>query len=159
MNPLTRRGFVVASCSAAAASASASAATAEFLFFTPSQAALVTILTEQIIPSDSDPGAMNVGVVYYIDRQLTGPLAEFAPLYRTSLTAFEPIREMSFAAQTEFLKSIEAKEHGEPAARLFAVLIDHTMQGFYGAPSHGGNRGEASWKMLGIDKEMSGGHH
>jgi gluconate 2-dehydrogenase gamma chain len=152
MSSLTRRGFV------AIGTATAASAASEFTFFNASQAALVTLIAEQIVPADEDPGATRAGVVYYIDRQLSGPLSRFAPLYRESLAAFEPIREMTFAAQTEFLKSVERKERGEPAARLFAAMIDHTMQGFYGAPLHGGNRDEVSWKMLGIDHEMSGHH-
>ena len=32
---------------------------------------------------------------------------------------------------------------------FFALLVDHTMQSFYGDPRHGGNRDGASWKMLG----------
>lgn len=155
MTPLTRRDFVVLGAATAAAAAPAS----DFVFFTPSQAALVTIVAEQIVPADQDPGATDAGVVYYIDRQLAGPLSQFAPVYRESLASLEPLRNMAFAAQTDFLKAVERNEHGESAARLFNVIIDHTMQGFYGAPSHGGNRGDVSWKMLGIDQEMSGGHH
>jgi gluconate 2-dehydrogenase gamma chain len=153
MTPISRRNFVAIGAAAAANAAP------EFVFFTPGQAVLVTLIAEQIVPKDQDPGATDAGVVHYIDRQLAGPLSPFAPLYRESLSAFEPMREMPFAAQTEFLKSIEKKERGEAAARLFSVIIDHTMQGFYGDPSHGGNRDEVSWKMLGIDHEMSGGHH
>jgi hypothetical protein len=33
---------------------------------------------------------------------------------------------------------------------FFCLAVDHTMQGFYGDPRHGGNREGASWKMLGI---------
>jgi hypothetical protein len=33
------------------------------------------------------------------------------------------------------------------------------MQGFYGSPTHGGNRDEASWKMLGIQEIMGGHQH
>ena len=153
MTPITRRNFVVIGAAGAANAAT------EFVFFTPDQAALVTLIAEQIVPRDQDPGATDAGVVRYIDRQLAGPLSPFGPLYRESLPAFEPMREMPFAAQTEFLKSVEKKERGEAAARLFTVIVDHTMQGFYGAPSHGGNRDEVSWKMLGIEHEMSGGHH
>lgn len=149
---ISRRGFV-------AIGAAAVGAAAEFTFFTAREAALVAMICEQIVPKDEDPGATDAGVVYYIDRQLAGPLGPFAALYREGLGAFEPMRGMAFAAQTEFLKAVEKKEHGEAAARLFAVMIDHTMQGFYGAPEHGGNRGEVSWKMLGIEREMSGGHH
>jgi gluconate 2-dehydrogenase gamma chain len=41
---------------------------------------------------------------------------------------------------------------------FFEMLIDHTMQGFYGSPAHGGNRDGASWKMLGISGYMGEGH-
>ena len=37
----------------------------------------------------------------------------------------------------------------EPAT-FFKVVLDHTMMAFYGDPRHGGNRGRASWKMLGL---------
>jgi gluconate 2-dehydrogenase gamma chain len=33
---------------------------------------------------------------------------------------------------------------------FFGYLVDHTMQGFYGDPRHGGNREGVSWKMLGL---------
>jgi gluconate 2-dehydrogenase gamma chain len=154
MNPLTRRDFVVLGAAATASAAPAP----EFVFFTAAQAALVTMIAEQIVPADEDPGATGAGVVYYIDRQLTGALSQFAPVYKEGLTAFEPMRNMKFAEQTEFLKSVERRERGNAAARLFSVMIDHTMQGFYGPPLHGGNRGEVSWKMLGIDRQI-GGHH
>jgi len=29
-------------------------------------------------------------------------------------------------------------------------LVDHTIQGFYGGPRHGGNRDAVSWRMLGL---------
>jgi gluconate 2-dehydrogenase gamma chain len=35
-------------------------------------------------------------------------------------------------------------------AEFFNLIRAHAMQGFYGDPRHGGNRDEASWKMLGI---------
>jgi gluconate 2-dehydrogenase gamma chain len=154
MPPISRRDFVVIG----AASAAQAAPAPEFVIFTASQADLVKLIAEQIIPADHDPGATDAGVVYYIDRQLAGPLSPLAQLYRDALAAFEPMREMAFAAQTEFLKSVEKKEKGDAAARLFSVMIDHAMQGFYGAPSHGGNRDEVSWKMLGIQHEMDGHH-
>jgi gluconate 2-dehydrogenase gamma chain len=34
------------------------------------------------------------------------------------------------------------------SAEFFGYLVDHTMQGFYGDPRHGGNRDGVSWKML-----------
>jgi gluconate 2-dehydrogenase gamma chain len=33
------------------------------------------------------------------------------------------------------------------SAEFFGYVVDHTMQGFYGDPRHGGNREGVSWKM------------
>ena len=35
-------------------------------------------------------------------------------------------------------------------SEFFSMVIDHTMQGYYGDPRHGGNRDAVSWKMLGL---------
>ncbi len=128
----------------------------EFAFFTAAEASLVVLIAEQIVPKDEFPGATEAGVVYYIDRQLMGPLAPFATLYRDTLPAFEPMRTLDAAGQRGFLMAMEKR--GDAAARLFSVIVDHTMQGFYGSPADGGNRSQVSWKMLGIEHEM-GGHH
>ena len=36
------------------------------------------------------------------------------------------------------------------SSEFFGYVVDHTMQGFYGDPRHGGNREGVSWKMLGL---------
>src|SRR5205807_5986419 len=105
----------------------------------------------QIVPADDAPGAKQAGVLYYIDRQLAGPLKRFAARYHTNLPAFRDLPDLPFAAQTAFLSNLK----GEPAS-FFQLVIDHTMQGFYGSPEHGGNRDEASWKMLGIQGMIGG---
>jgi gluconate 2-dehydrogenase gamma chain len=33
---------------------------------------------------------------------------------------------------------------------FFEMVRDHTLEGYYGSPRHGGNRDELSWKMLGL---------
>jgi gluconate 2-dehydrogenase gamma chain len=40
---------------------------------------------------------------------------------------------------------------GVGAAAFFRLLVDHTMQGFYGSPRHGGNRDYVSYRILVID--------
>ena len=104
-------------------------------------------------------GAIEAGVAHYIDLQLAGPLNRFASLYREGLPAFEPLRQLDNSGQLAFLKAVEKGSYGATASRLFNILIDHTMQGFYGSPAHGGNRDEVSWKMLGIEKVMGGHAH
>jgi gluconate 2-dehydrogenase gamma chain len=147
---MTRRDLIVLGAAAATAQA------APFAFFTEAEASLVVLICEQIVPRDEFPGATDAGVVYYIDRQLMGPLKPFAQLYRDQFPAFEPMRTLDAAGQRGFLLAMEKR--GDAASRLFTVMIDHTMQGFYGPPQDGGNRDSVSWKMLGIEHEM-GGHH
>jgi len=152
---LTRRGFIAGS----AAAGWLHAAPEKPVFFTDSEASLVVLIAEQIVPADHDPGATQAGVVHYIDRQLGGPLQRFAAVYRAGLPQFEPLRSMPPEDQTRFLEAVERGEHGRQAADLFNLIVDHTMQGFYGSPKHGGNQDEVSWRMLGIVHEMDGGHH
>jgi gluconate 2-dehydrogenase gamma chain len=111
-------------------------------------------LCEQIIPADQDPGARDASVVRYIDKQLAGPLKRFRPAYRDGLAEFQRRKpdflKLSFDEQTAYLTTVEATP-------FFQMLIDHTMQGFYGDPKHGGNRDRASWKMLKIDRFLDHG--
>jgi gluconate 2-dehydrogenase gamma chain len=118
------------------------------------EAQIVETLCDQIIPADESPGAKQAGVLYYIDRQLAGPLQRFAARYHAGLPAFRPLLQLSFAEQTAFLAALQAGE-----ASFFQLVVEHTMQGFYGSPAHGGNRDEASWKMLGIQEIMGGHQH
>ena len=116
------------------------------------EARIVEALCDQIVPADDAAGAKQAGVLYYIDRQLAGPLKRFAPRYHSGLPAFRDLPNLGFAEQTAFLSALKGD-----AASFFQLVVDHTMQGFYGSPEHGGNRDEASWKMLGIE-DMMGGH-
>jgi gluconate 2-dehydrogenase gamma chain len=119
------------------------------------EAKILEALVDQIVPADeSGPGAAQAGVVFYIDKQLAGPLKRFASDYRRSLPAFQKLLPQSFDERTAYLHSLKG-----PDASFFSMVADHTMQGFYGSPVHGGNRDEASWKMLGIQTVMGGHAH
>lgn len=134
-------------------------------FFTVDEARTLAAMCDQIIPPDQDPGAAWAGVVNYVDRQLCGPLQRLKETYRTGIAAVEAssrrlhsksFADLDAAQQIDFLHRMEAGQTpGEvwkkiPAADFFGLVIDHTMQGFYGDPRHGGNRDGVSWKMLGL---------
>src|SRR5260370_16194033 len=111
---------------------------------------LLEALVDQAIPADEAAiGAAKAGGVFYIDKQLAGPLKRYAANYRRSLPLFQDLLPLSFEARTAYLRSLDG-----PKASFFAMVVDHTMQGFYGSPAHGGNLDEASWTMLGIDRVM-----
>ncbi|MCX6899163.1 MAG: gluconate 2-dehydrogenase subunit 3 family protein [Verrucomicrobia bacterium] len=135
-------------------------------FFTNAEARLVDAITEQIIPADQDPGARDAGVINFIDKQLASRLRRHQQVYRVGLAGVEETSRVmfkeDFAAlkaeqQVEVLKALESgKAKGETwrkqsSSAFFRLIRDHTMAGFYGGPQHGGNRGYASYKMLGLD--------
>jgi hypothetical protein len=59
--------------------------------------------------------------------------------------------------QTAVLKALESgKPPGqawqkESARTFFEMVRDHSLQGFYGSPRHGGNRDYVSYRMLKLD--------
>lgn len=133
---------------------------------TADEAALVDAVAEQIIPADRDPGAHEAGVVHFIDRQLDGPYARFAEKYHQGLQCLtqtcqklhgSPFAQLSWPDQTRVLQALESGKvpkdiWTDPSAReFFGLLRDHTMQGFYGSPRHGGNKNYASYKMMGLE--------
>jgi gluconate 2-dehydrogenase gamma chain len=139
---------------------------APFRFFTQSEADCLIAICECIIPADDVAGATDAGVIYYIDKQVSGFFSKHQGEYRFGLAAIQSdcnslqgkqFESLSMEEQTGFLELLEKNDSGlksweetKPAA-FFNMVIDHTMQGFYGAPRHGGNKNYVSYKMLGID--------
>jgi len=126
--------------------------------FTAEQAATVEAICEQIVPADDYPGAKAAGVLYFIDRALAGSLGRFRRRYDEGLELIDQVsqkksrrkfNELSADGQIALLRALESGEAGEKAGQeFFSMIRRHTMQGYYGDPQLGGNRGGASWKML-----------
>lgn len=132
---------------------------------TEDDAQTLEAICERLIPTDQDPGAAWAGVVIYIDRQLAGPYRKQRKAYRlglaatntTSLAKFgRPFATIDSSQQDTILQSMEGGEaRGDhwkqvSAKSFFELVLQHTQQGFYGDPRHGGNRERVSWKMLGL---------
>jgi len=164
---LSRRKFVQAAFAAAAAGSglSCGGARSPWRFLTVDEARTLAAICDQIIPPDQDPGAAWAGVVNYIDRQLCGPFRSLRNVYRQGLAAVNEVsravyganfQDLASAKQVQLLTLMEqGRAPGETwkevsSTRFFGLLVDHTMQGFYGDPRHGGNRDAVSWKMLGV---------
>ena len=137
-----------------------------YRFFSVAEADSLSAICEQIIPRDDAPGATDAGVIHFIDRQLGGRLKRHQVTYRRGLEAFRqtvlvtfkaPFTDLSAEQKFELLRRLEAGKTpkelwSDPSAQqFFRLVVSHTMQGFYGPPRHGGNRGYASYRMLGLD--------
>ena len=137
-------------------------------FFTAQEAKVIVAACERIFPAnESGPGATQAGVVIYIDRQLAGPygtdkyrytqepFVESAPqhgyqgkdnpqqIYRAGIaTLGSDFVQLDGAQQDAQLSGIEK-------SYFFQLLRQHTIEGMFCDPMHGGNVDLIGWQMLG----------
>ena len=116
----------------------------------------------QFVPADKDPGAKEAGVVFYIDGILAGRFGKFfKDRYEHGLAMVDEVSSKRFGRefvaldpdqQVTILKALESGDAaGDDGSGFFSLILRHTMEGYYGDPEHGGNRGNASWTMLGFE--------
>lgn len=135
-------------------------------FFSDDEARLIISIAEQFIPADEDPGATDARVVNFFDKQLVGHYERHQETFRRGLSKIDEsalqvfhkrFTELESGQQTGFLESMEKGELPSdqwPEAEqrsFFNLMLDQTMQAFYGSPRHGGNCNYISFKMLKID--------
>jgi gluconate 2-dehydrogenase gamma chain len=155
---LTRRQFTVAGAIAGAAAVvgcrGAKSGTWELL--SDAHARTLAALCDQIIPADDFPSASQAGTVNYIDRQLARHYQRHQSAYREGLDAADELSRKRFGAgfadatADQQLQIVLALEKDNRA--FFDLIREHTMEGYYGSPRHGGNRDAVSWRMLGLDE-------
>jgi len=138
-----------------------------YLFFTQAEADCLIALCEQIIPADEyGGGATEAGVIHYIDRQLVAVFDYDQLIYQRGISALQStcleiyhlkFEQLEWDVQLELLNSMESGSLPDQfwdevdQQRFFRLVIDHTMQGFYGPPRHGGNKNYMSYRMMGLD--------
>lgn len=138
----------------------------QWRFLNEEEITLLDAIVEQLIPTDDFPGGRWANVSNFIDKQLDSYYRKHQSVYREGLAAFEKtvtglkgkkFEELSFAEQTTILEKMEAGEFfGEywkdhPSADFFDMIRQHSFQGYYGSPAHGGNRDYISYRMLALD--------
>src|SRR3954469_22075247 len=147
-------------------------------FFTEPEALIVAAAVARIFPSDdSGPGAPEAGVAIYIDRQLASPFGRdryrytHAPfeqglpehgyqgkatpreVYREALASLAGFDRLSATAQ-------DAKLHEIEATYFFRLLRQHTIEGMFCDPMHGGNADLIGWQLIGFPgPQMSWADH
>jgi gluconate 2-dehydrogenase gamma chain len=137
-------------------------------FFDAAEAAIVMASASRIFPADeSGPGAKEAGVVVYIDRHLAGPYgsdshrytqppfqsgvpelgyqgkATPAEIYREGLKGLAGFHLLPMAEQDKALAQIES-------TLFFSLLRQHTIEGMFCDPVHGGNVDMLGWQLLGF---------
>jgi gluconate 2-dehydrogenase gamma chain len=137
-------------------------------FFTEQQATIVVAACERIFPAnESGPGATQAGVILYIDRQLAGPYG--TDRYRYTQPPFvESIPEHGYQGKenpqeiyragiqklgADFLELDGVHQDERLGAtektHFFQLLRQHTIEGMFCDPMHGGNVELLGWQLIG----------
>lgn len=132
-------------------------AAAAYQHITSEQATELGAFADQIIPPDDTPGAVDMGVVYFMDYAFGTFMAGPKPMMEGGLIEWnqkahdmnpevERFSELSRVDQTTLLK---AEEQGP----LFGMLSMLVLWGTFSSPEYGGNRDGQGWKLIGFDKQ------
>jgi gluconate 2-dehydrogenase gamma chain len=141
------------------AHAAAGSPTPHFQALDAGAAAEIEALAAQIIPSDGGAGAREAGVIHFIDRALSTFASDDLEAYRTGMAQLQlkrkelfpnstTITSLSNEQQITLIRAIETSD-------FFELLRTHTVLGFLGNPSYGGNRRQVGWKRIGLEDRMN----
>jgi gluconate 2-dehydrogenase gamma chain len=155
---LTRRHFVAVGAMGGAVAALGCKAGKQggWEFLSDDQARTLTAICDQIVPADDFPSASQAGVLTYIDRQLVRHYRRHRDTYRDGLEQADAMSRKRFGRDLAALASPQQFEVvwaiEQQNRKFFDLVRNHTLEGYYGTPRHGGNRDAVSWRMLGVDE-------
>jgi gluconate 2-dehydrogenase gamma chain len=139
----------------------------ESVTLTVAEARTLEAIAERIFPATDSPGAAEAGAVDYIGRALAGDYAEFLSAYRKGLRAIDRHARGKFsgkftalgdADKDAILSDCEAGEipRFKNSADFFETVRCHVLEGVFGEPQYGGNRGLVGWRLVGFPGQLFG---
>jgi gluconate 2-dehydrogenase gamma chain len=134
---------------------------------TKNETRLLAAIADRIFPATDSPGAVEAGAVEYIQRALAGDYAEYLSSYRKGLGAIDRHARETFGAKFVKLGDgekdavLQACEAGQilrfkKSADFFETVRCHVLEGVFGEPQYGGNRGLAGWRLVGFPGQQFG---
>ena len=132
---------------------------------TASETEILSAMVDRLIPTDElGPGALDAGVLQYVDRALSEAESDSAEAYRAGLAALDtysrytrggPFIDLSTVDQDSVLIDLQigaATGAGVgfvgSSASFFNMVKSHTWQGMFGDPKYGGNGGFAGCDLI-----------
>ena len=152
-NELSRRALIQSAAFVPLAALTLSAQPAEAVktVLTPSQMKTLEAFIDRLIPRDElGPGAVDAGAQFYIDRVLAGPDAAEKNTFIQGLEAIDasakmvhgaPLAELAADKRDQVLTANATTPFFNRARRL-------TLEGMFGDPYYGGNKGFAGWDLI-----------
>lgn len=153
---MTRRQFLTVAATAAAGFllACSTRRYGRRTFLSDDEARTLAAICDQIVPGDDFPSASRAGVLDYIDRQLNAHYRRHRQAYAEGLQQADRLCinrfgvHLSEASPAQQFAVVSMTEQQNPS--FFNLVRNHTFEGYYGPPRHGGNRDAVSWQMLGL---------
>jgi gluconate 2-dehydrogenase gamma chain len=149
----------IASALEHAHAASQSAAHPVFETLDSVAAAEIEAIIAQIIPSMEGPGAREAGVIFFIDRALATFDADKREAYRTGMAEVQQRRKERFPNSRNIVSLTNEQQieliHAIENSAFFELLRTHTVMGFLGNPSYGGNQSGVGWTCIGFEDRMA----
>lgn len=127
---------------------------------TPTQLKTLEAFIDRLIPTDElGPGAVAAGARVYIERVLAGPNVNEKAQFLEGLEAVDAyakrtqggsLAELSPEKRDQILKAIDdGTAQGLPQGRAFFNRARRlTLEGMFGDPYYGGNKGFAGWDLI-----------
>jgi gluconate 2-dehydrogenase gamma chain len=133
-------------------------AAAAFEYLDPHTAREIEAVAAQIIPSTDGPGAREAGVIYFIDRALASFATDDRETYRSGIAYVQDERKKLFPESSSIASLSDPQQmslvRSIEKSKFFDLLQTHTVLGFLGSPSYGGNREGIGWKQIGFENRM-----
>ena len=130
-----------------------------FQTLTSEEALEIDAISSQIVPSSDGPGAHEAGVIYFIDRALSTFDSHLRESYRKGMAGVQQKRKEMFPGSTSIAALTSDQQiqliQGIETTEFFELLRTHTLYGFLGNPSYGGNRDRVGWKLIGFEDRMA----
>lgn len=128
------------------------------LSMTAVEFATAAAAAERILPRDEDPGAIDLGVPFYMDHTLANPdLADWRKPFLGGIAVLNRQCKRRYGQefagctpqqQDEILAAWQKGKSGE--TRFFQILMNLTFEGAFGDPVHGGNKDGQGFAMVGF---------
>lgn len=123
---------------------------------------ILEAVADRMIPKDDWPSATEGGVLSYLERRAAEDEAAWTALIEPGLRTLHaqalahhhrPFPELSAHEQDGMLHDLEherVRDWPVPPKRFFNALLSWVVEGYYGNPEAGGNRGGKAWEMIGF---------
>lgn len=130
-----------------------------FTTLSPAEAREIEAFAARILPTTATPGAREAGVIYFFDNVLGGPMTGMLGGIRGTLQGFQAGIGERFPGAAAFSDLSEADQDAwiaeHETSPFFAMARMLTLMGFFAMSSHGGNKDNISWDLIGFDAHSS----